>query len=1017
MSAAQANITVEHAAAPGRVRLHLVGLRHDAGLAARLTALARREGAWVAAEFRSLTGSVVIRHDPAQPVAAVIARLEALLTLAKGGPAPASGAGEDRGAGPGHVAEQPGSDGAGGIVAPGRAMAPHPLADSEPPWHALPAAAILARLGSDPATGLSGAEAARRLRLDGPNLLPRDAPRSRLALLADQFRSMPVVMLIGSAVVSLASGGVADAVATLAVVVANGVLGYVTEGQAEHVLARLSRDGDGARARVLRGGREIVVEAEALVRGDICLFRPGELITADARLLRAEALMVDESSLTGETMPVEKSAEAAVEAEAPLGSRPTMVHAGTIVTEGTGLAVVVSTGAGNVASRIALAGQAASRPQAPIEQELDHLGRRLARASIGACVLLLGIGVVRHHPPGMLVRDALALAVAAVPEGLPVVATTTMALGLRRMERRGILIRRIDAVESLGALQVLCLDKTGTLTQNRMQVVAAAPGLEECAPGADPALARLAEAAALNNDGTFNDGRASGASATETALIEFAALCGIDVAALRAGAPRVAGIARGPRRPWMATQHGEGPCRTIVKGAPDEIIPRCSHILDNGARRALDEADRARLLALNAAMAARPARVLAFAETDAPICGDDVGGLTWLGLVAMVDPIRPGAPGFIRALHQAGIATVMITGDQAATAAAIARELDLGAGQPINVIDAPQIARLDPETLAGLAARTHVFARVSADQKLAIVRALQAGGRVVGMTGDGVNDAPALKAADLGIAMGESGTELARDVANVVIRDDQLPTLIDAIAQGRAVYRNIRRALEFLVTTNASEIIVTLGEALHGPGEMETPLELLWINLVTDVLPGLGLALAEPDPDAMLRPPRARGETIVPRGDVRRMAIDGGTIAAAALGSHFLGLLRHGPGPQTRGMTYLSLSLGQLLYTMTCQRSDPRKLRPVGLFQNRALDAAVLGSGALALLPFAVPRLGRLLGMARPASAELTVALLAAAAPSALVLLRSRLGGIGQPGAPVGLDHRLPAPGPAGPAA
>jgi Ca2+-transporting ATPase len=365
-----------------------------------------------------------------------------------------------------------------------------------------------------------------------------------------------------------------------------------------------------------------------------------------------------------------------------------------------------------------------------------------------------------------------------------------------------------------------------------------------------------------------------------------------------------------------------------------------------------------------------------------------VSGFTWLGLVAMVDPLRPDARAFVARAQAAGLATVMITGDQAATAAAIARELDLSAGGPLRIVDAPDLDRLDPALLGGLARRTHVFARVSAPQKLALVKALQSGGRVVGMTGDGVNDGPALKAADVGIAMGASGSDLARDVANVVIRDDRLETLIDAIAQGRAVHRNIRRALEFLVTTNISEIAVELVEALHGPGELETPMELLWINLASDVLPGLGLALADPDPDAMQRPPRDPREPIIPPAHARRMAVDSAAIAAASLGAHFLGLAKHGPGPQTRAMTYLALSLGQLLYTLTCQRSEVRHLVPGRLLQNRTLDAALLASSALAVAPFVVPPLGRLLGIARLGAADTGAALAAAALPAASVLLR-----------------------------
>lgn len=357
----------------------------------------------------------------------------------------------------------------------------------------------------------------------------------------------------------------------------------------------------------------------------------------------------------------------------------------------------------------------------------------------------------------------------------------------------------------------------------------------------------------------------------------------------------------------------------------------------------------------------------------------------------MADPLRPGARDFVARMHRAGIDTVMITGDQAATAVAIARELGLGRNGSVSVMDSTELSRLDPQLLAALVRRTDVFARVSAHQKLAIVKALQASGRVVGMTGDGINDAPALKAADIGIAMGESGTDLARDVANVVVRDDRLETLADAVAEGRAVHRNIRRSLGFLVTTNLSEIAVEIIEALHGKGEVETPMELLWINLVTDVLPGLGIAMAAPDEDSMDRPPRNPSEPILRPSDFRRMAVDGGLISAAALVPHFIGLSRHGPGPRTRSMTFLSLALGQLVYTFVSQRRDIADLRLDRLFRNRALDGAVLASVGLTLLPIAVPRLGRILGIARLGRSDMAISVLAGLAPAGIVLARRGL--------------------------
>ena len=956
-----AGFTVEHATATGRLRLRHPAMRGNHALAARLAALMRSEAHWLRAEVRARTGSIILHHDPAHARDRVLHRLGELVAQAREGVAP-----------------------------PPAATAPlAPRGAEETPWHSLSGQDIARTLESDGKHGLTAGAAAGRLAREGRNLLPQQARPSPLARLAEQFNSIPVMMLAGSAVVSVVSGGTADAVATVTVIAVNAVLGYVTEGQAEAVIEALTVD-DVKRetVTVLRDGIEIEIPAADLVRGDLYRVGPGMQLMADARVIQARRLMVDEAALTGETLPVEKVAEAEIAADAPIGSRPTILHTGTIVTEGRGTAMVVGTGQNTVAARIAQLSREAQRPRAPVEAELDRLGARLAYLSLGACGLLFGVGWMRGYAVAGLLRDAVALAVAAVPEGLPVVATTTMALGLKRMERRGILIRRIDAVESLGALQTMCLDKTGTLTQNRMRVVVAAPGLAEVALTDLTALGPLAEAAALNNDGIYGADGATGSTATEHALLEFAADCGLDITALRMRFTRVGDIARAPDRPWMATTHDTRRNQMIVKGAPDAVLARCTRLRIGDRTRALTGADRAIIGELNETLAARPARLLGFAEGAAAQAEEDITGLTWLGLLGMVDPLRPGAPDFIAALHRAGLETVMITGDQSATAGAIARELNLANGAPVRIVDSPRIADMDPALLSGLARKAHVFARVSADQKLAIVQALQAADRIVAMTGDGVNDAPALKAADIGIAMGASGTDLARDVANVVIRDDELTTLIDAIGQGRTVYRNIRRALEFLVTTNMSEIVVSMVEAVHGPGELETPMELLWINLVTDVLPGLGLALADPDPDAMNRPPRRAGEPIFPPEHIRRMGIDSSVISASALTAHFIGLSRYGPGPETRGMTFLALSLGQLLYTMTCQRGDVRKLTPTKLLENRALDLAVLGSGALAVLPFFVPPLGRLLGVARLGPADTAVAIAAAAFPAASVLFR-----------------------------
>ncbi len=855
-------------------------------------------------------------------------------------------------------------------------------------WHARSVAEVARLLETDIDNGLSGAAARARLARHGANVLPQDRGVSRMQLVLKQFESLPVALLGASAAVSLATGGVADAVATLAVVGVNAAFGYATEGQAEVAIQKLM-DRSAQPVPVRRGGRDMRVPAAEIVPGDLLVIQPGIPVAADARLVTAERLRADESALTGETYPVKKSPQAEIGRDATVGERPTMLHAGTLVSEGCGTALVTATAGHTASARAALLSRSATRPRAPVERELDRLGDQLVAVSLAACGLFFVIGRVRGLPLREILKDALALAVAAVPEGLPVVATTTMSLGIRRMERRGILIRRMDTVETLGSVQTLCLDKTGTLTQNRMLVSAAMSGLEgEGAAPAAETLRRLAEAAALNNDVQTGGNSGLGASQTEVALLDFATRNGVDVDGLRSAFPRLATVQRAPGQPWMATMHDRKTPATTVKGAPDILLAACSHVLEGTGPRPLSDTDRNRVLRANDALAARPARVLGFAQSGALPDGGALHDLTWLGLVAFVDPLRDGARDFIAGMHKAGLRTIMMTGDQAATAAATARELDLGGGGPLRIVDSPELSGLDSELIGGLARNTHVFSRVSAQNKLAIVQALQRGGDVVAMTGDGVNDGPALKAADVGIAMGASGSDLARDVANVVIRDDDLNTLAEAIAQGRGVYRNIRRALEFLITTNLSEILVGTVEAIHGPSELETPMELLWINLVSDVLPGLGLALADPDPDAMERPPRPRGEAIIPPSDLRRMLQDSATIAAASLAVHFIGLSRHGPGPRTRAMTYLSLSLGQLLYTLTCQRGDVRKLDPKRILENRKLDAAVLASGCMAVLPFFLPALRRMLGIAPLGPAGIAVGMAGAVAPAAAVLAR-----------------------------
>ncbi|MEO1277304.1 MAG: HAD-IC family P-type ATPase, partial [Pseudomonadota bacterium] len=458
-----------------------------------------------------------------------------------------------------------------------------------PAWHALPAATVLTDTGADPDTGLTPKEAAARRLTQGANVLPSQQRQSPLTLFARQFEGLPVMMLGASSVISLGTGGIADGIATLAVVALNGVLGFITEGEAERRIHDLM-DASQQQAHPLRDGIILSTPAAALVPGDVIAVEAGHQIPADARLLSRQRLLVDESALTGESLPVEKNADARVNADAPIGERPTMLYAGTIAAEGSGRAVVVATGAETEAARIQMLSRGAARPQSPVESELEDLGAKLALGSLAACGVFLGIGLLRGYPLRMMLKDTLALAVAAVPEGLPMVATSTLSRGVHRMERRGILIRQINVVETLGALQTLCLDKTGTLTENRMSVVTAisSEGQVDVENGRDGfqnardhgALTPLAEVAALNNDGALRKGVPVSTSPTELALLDFAVTCGVDIDSMRTALPRIGTIERAHGRPWMATVHrvSDGSANNLVtvKGAPEAVLARCS---------------------------------------------------------------------------------------------------------------------------------------------------------------------------------------------------------------------------------------------------------------------------------------------------------------------------------------------------------------------------------------------------------------------------------------------------------
>jgi Ca2+-transporting ATPase len=983
-------LEVRHARVPGRLRLHVPGLHRRARLASQLeSALPGRAGIR-SASASARTGNLLLLFDAAQDRAAVLRALQAVLegaALLECADPPEVPARER----PRRLAGAPVREAAvvlRRLLGRSRAdsqprerlVAATPDADT-PAWHLMEAEACVKQLETSETDGLDEDEARARLERIGPNALERAETRSRLALFLEQLESLPVAMLAVSGAVALATGGFADAIVIGAVVWLNAAIGYATEAESEKTLRALTA-APTADARLLRAGARRMVSGEDVVPGDLLVLGPGSPVVADARIVHARQLAVDESLLTGESLSVEKTTDRIERADTPLRDRNNMVYRGTHVTAGSGVAVVVATGPATETGRIQHLVAKARPPETPAQAQLRQLGNQLVLTGGVLCAGIFGAGMLRGYGLVRMLRSSISLAVAALPEGLPTVATTTLALGVRDLRRRRVLVRHLDAIETLGCVRFVCLDKTGTITRNRMSVVSVAVDdrcfalaeLPRQATRDGSTLRALVEACALCSEAriveTEGGPRLEG-SPTERALLDLALRAGLDVATLRRAHPLQRLDLRADRRNYMASIHRtpDGRRRVALKGNPVEVLALCTSVQRAGGARPLDDEERSRIDSLNGRMAGDGLRVLgvACAALDAGSdewSGESNGALTWLGLVGMADPPREEIPQLLEAFHAAGIETAMITGDQSATAYAIAREIGLSGDGELHILDATEFEKVPREVMAALAERVQVFSRVSPAHKLEIVQALQRAGHVVVMTGDGINDGPALKAADVGIAMGAGGSELARAVSDMVLERDELPALLDAILRGRTIHSNTRKAVHFLLSSNLSEILVMFGGIASGIGEPLGPLQLLWLNLMTDVLPGLGLAVEPPDPAAMRRPARDPHEPLLRRADFARVSIEGALLAGGTLGAWLAALRRDGQGPRAGSVAFMTLTVGQLLHAIGC-RSETHslfdgRLRPA----NRPLALAVGGSLALQLATPYVPGLRGLLGLA-----------------------------------------------------
>jgi Ca2+-transporting ATPase len=864
-------------------------------------------------------------------------------------------------------------------------------------WHALSVEEVVARLGTDAARGLPGSEADRRLVAVGDNVVREQPPVPLWRRLLRQFQELVVWILLAAACISGFLRDWADAAAIVAIVLVNTIIGFLQEERALEALAALRRL-SAPLARVVRDGVVAVIPARRLVPGDRIELEAGDNVPADARLVEAHGLRVQESSLTGESVPVAKEPAPPLAAETPLGDRRSLVHAGTVVAAGHGAAVVVATGMTTELGRIASLLEHADQETTPLQRQLAELGRLL----IAACLVVVGVifvlEVARGRPLAEVLLQAVSLAVAAVPEGLPAVVTLVLAIGLQRMVARNVLVRRLPGVETLGCVTVICSDKTGTLTRNEMTVreigtaagtttvtgAGYAPHGEFLAAGSraavdprtEPELRRLLTIAARCNNATVQPrGDAAGwqviGDPTEGALAVAAMKAGI--ATDDDGEPVVFEVPFDSDRKRMSVvvRRRDGSRILYSKGAPEEMLHVCVAEQSGGAVVPLTAERRREILAAGAEMAGRALRVLALAwrevpATERPEWRDGPGGddaaperqLVHVGLVGMIDPPRDEAKEAVRKCLTAGIRPVMITGDHPATALAIGRELGLvdGAGRVVTGVelDAMPQDRLDSE-VTDIA----VYARVSAEHKLRVVQAWQRRGAVVAMTGDGVNDAPAVRAADIGIAMGLAGTDVTKEASDMVLADDNFASIVSAVEEGRGIYDNIQKFMHYLLACNAGEVMLMFVAAVAGWPAPLAAIQILWLNLITDGLPALALGVEPAERDTMCRPPRPPRQPVITRGRGLTILLHGALVAAVALAA-FRGVWQ---GQDDRllhaqTVTFCVAAFSQLFFAIGC-RSDRLTALQLGFFGNPALLLAILLSMLLqvivVMLPYAQP--------------------------------------------------------------
>jgi len=855
---------------------------------------------------------------------------------------------------------------------------------SKKDWHTKPASTVMAGVSSGK-DGISGSEARKRLESVGLNEIAVQSATSPVKIFLSQFKDLMVIILIIATLISLALEEYIDSIVILIILILNAIIGFVQEYKAERAILALQAL-TAPSARVIRDGKEMIVPSRELVPGDLIVLQTGDMVPADCRLVEAVNLKVNESALTGESKAVKKDADMICDKQAFLGDRNNMVFSSTMVEYGRGKAVVVATGMQTEIGHIAEMIRKVQFEPTPLQQKLHKLGKQIGAAILGLCALVFFVEFIRSGGENVfhILLVAVSLAVAAIPEGLPAVVTISLAIGLQRMLKKNALIRRLPAVETLGSTTVICSDKTGTLTKGVMNIRliktldrvydVTGEGYEptghfivdgtRMTPSEDVTLETLLTAGALCNDSRLEeeDGQwIVRGDSTEGAFVVAAGKAELVVDDLFEMMPRYAENPFDSERKRMSTVHrdGSGGCVVYAKGAIDSILPCCTRKMVNGSAQPLEDADTARIEEMNADMANHAYRVLALAYKDSECqidTRDAESNLVFLGLVGMIDAPRKEAIEGIQECKKAGIRVVMITGDHKLTAMAIAKQMDIASDGSL-VLTGVELDSMSDDQLFEVVEKVMVYARVSPEHKMRIVSAWQRHGQIVAMTGDGVNDAPALKKADVGIAMGITGTDVSKEAAEMVLTDDNFASIVGAVKEGRRCFDNIRKFIKYTLTSNSGEIWVMLSGPFLGMGLVLLPLQILWINLVTDGLPGLALAFEPSEKDTMRRPPYHPQENIIGRRMKWHIIWVGLLMGMISLGIGFwVWRAEADPAANTmwQTMIFTTLTLSQMGHVMAI-RSGRESLFTVGVFSNMKLIAAVSLTFILQLMVIYAP--------------------------------------------------------------